>query len=201
MINFSNVPVSTAIKNLARMAQLNFLFDPKLFAPPGGSNKNGMREASLTLTWTNISAADALARVLRENNLIMVRDKFSTVALISGTNHVANVVDASLLVSTNPVAQVANGVIPRFRFSCVPMDVALKQLIEIDHLDVVLDPKVSDYVDPDDQTANQFHSAPMVSLVWENLTAKQALVALCVAYDLAIIKETASGVVIIKPRN
>jgi hypothetical protein len=198
-IKFSDVPITTAIDNLARMANLNYFIDPKLFAPPGGSNPNGITEPKLTIDWTNMTAQNSLAAILKEHGLVMVQDKFTTVTLITGTNHIANVMDTSLLDgNTNNAAQLKNGPVPVFRFEMVPLDVALNNLIAYNHLNVVLDPKVSDYVDSSDF---KFHNAPYVSIRWQNLTAKQAIVALCENYDLVIFKDAATGVVSIKPRD
>ena len=40
-----------------------------------------------------------------------------------------------------------------------------------------------------------------VSIGWQNLTAKQAIDALCEAYDLVIVKDATTGVVSIKHRD
>lgn len=191
-IRFSNVPITTAIQHLARQSGLNYLIDPKLFASSGGSNGNGIPEPALTITWTNITAKAALARILKDHDLAAVEDHFTTVTFITGTNHVANVVDAGLLASTD----LTNAPVPLIYFADVPLDAALQHLLEQGHLKAVLDPKVSDYVDPVDHT---LHPAPTVSLRWENLTAKQAVIALCENYGLMIVKDSTTGVVTIKP--
>jgi type II secretory pathway component HofQ len=101
-------------------------------------------------------------------------------------------VDASLLGSdTNDVAIT-------IQFMDVPLDKVLRSMIKQVHINVVLDPKISDYVDPSDHTV---HNAPLVSFRWENITIRQAIVALCKHYDLVIVKDSATGVVHIKPKN
>ena len=199
-IKMSDVHITWAIENLAHLANLNYMIDPELFKPSGGSNSNGIPETSLSIDWTNLTVKAALAGVLKAFGLVMVQDQFTTVTLITGTNHVAKVVDASLLVGTNAAALVTNGTIPVVRFEMVPLDQALKSLIEQEHLNVELDPKVSDYVDSTNPMAVKFHNAPLVSLRWEKLTARQAIAALCENYNLAIIKDAATGVVLIKPK-
>ena len=201
LIQFNNVPITAAIQNLARQANLNYIIDPKLSGLSNDVHGNVIREPDVTFTWTNMSASDALSRLLKEHNRVMVQDKFTTVTLITGTNHVAHAVDASLLVSTNAA-------VPVFRFDMVPLDQALKSLIEHDHLNVALDPKITTDADPPRHKLNVLSLAsiswgemPTVSFRWENLTAKQALVALCEAYDLVIVKDAATGAVSIKPRE
>ena len=163
-IKFSDVLITTAIENFARLANLNYLIDPKLFAPPGGSNLHGIPEPSLTLDWTNISANDALARILKENGLVMVQDKFTTVALITGSNHVAKVVDADLLVSTNSAGQTTGAPISRLRFVGVTLDQALKSLIEAGHFNGALDSKIA----TDTGTApHKINIFSLASVSWE----------------------------------
>jgi len=74
-------------------------------------------------------------------------------------------------------------------------------LIERDHINLILDPKVSSYVDSNDPTDHKFHNAPSVSIHWNNVTPKQAIVALCENYDLVIVKDSTTGVIRIKPKD
>lgn len=197
-IKLSNVPITTAIDQFARVAELNYMVDPNLFRPSGGSAGQATREPSISLLWTNTSAMDALSRLLRENGLVMKKDDFTTVILITDTNHVAKAVDASLLVSTNIPSTLTNGLIPRLFFADVPLDIALRQLAELGKINVSLDPKISDFFDPADHT---FHNAPMVSLRWSNLTPRQAIIALCQIYDLLPVRDATTGLVTIKSRK
>jgi hypothetical protein len=197
-IHFSNVPITTAIESLARLSNLNYKIDPKLFDLPGSSTTKGIPEPIVTFVETNVTAEYALTQLLKEHGLVMVQNKFTAITLITSTNHVANVVDASLLVSTNTTAQMTSSPIPVIQFFDVPLDEVLKRLIEQGHINAVLDPKVSDYADPSD---NKLHPTPAVSLRWNNLTANQAIVALCEIYDLVIVKDAATGVVSIKLKD
>lgn len=195
LIKIESCPITTVIETLTRQAGINFIIDPKLF-PKG--------EPKVTFTWTNITAKDALARLLKENGFVLVEDKFTTVAQLTTTNHVPNIVDASLLGSepTN-IISMPNGVVPIVRFRNVTLSDALKNLIESAHINAVLDPKVADYVDPNDHGifSSFIHNVPMISAHWENITARQATVALCENYDLVIVKDSATGEVRIKPKD
>jgi hypothetical protein len=44
-------------------------------------------------------------------------------------------------------------------------------------------------------------NTPSVSGRWNKVTARQAIVALCVNYDMMIVKDAAGGGVTIKPRD
>jgi hypothetical protein len=191
-IQMSNVPINSVIENLARQADMNFQIAPNLFASPNNSNGNGIPEPMLTFLWTNITPKDALSRVLKENGLVLIEDKSTGIAQITSTNKVANVVDASLLDSdTNDLVSVV-------RFQDVPLDIALDNLIKKDHINIVLDPKLSGYVDPAD---SKFHNTPSISIRWENVTPRQAIIALCENYDLVIVKDSAAGVISIKLKD
>lgn len=74
----------------------------------------------------------------------------------------------------------------------VPLGEALKSLIKQGQLNVVLDPKISGV---------PMANTPSVSGRWNKVTARQAIVALCVNYDLMIVKDAAGGGVTIKPRD
>ena len=205
-IKFNDMPITTAIEHFARRLNLNYMIDPKLFTPPGGSNPRGIPEPSLSIDWTNMTATDALTVILKAYGLIMVQDKVTTVTLITDTNHVAHVVDASLLVSTNTAAHLTNGLIPVIHFWDVPLDAALKNLIAQGQIRVVVDPNLA----AAGWSRRQLHiflasvnwgEVVTVRIHWQNLTAQQAIVALCEGYNLVIVKDAATGVVIIKPGN
>ncbi len=207
LIKLNDVPITAAIDTFARMAKFNYIVDPKLYAPPGGSNPQGMTEPKPNIDWTNISATNALIRILKENGLVMVPDKFTTITLITGTHHVANVVDASLLVSTNATAAMTNGATTPLHFWGVTLDAALKQLIELGGFNAVLDPKVHTEAGWDHHQLKipmvasvKWGEVPTVKFHWEKLTPKQAIVALCEAYDLVIVKDAVTGVISIKPK-
>ena len=207
-IKFTDVPITTAIENLARLTELNYVIEPGVFTDSANSNRKSIPEPQLTLKWTNITARDALVRVLQENNLVMVQDKFSTVSFITTTNFVLKGMDASLLVSTNEASGMTNAPIPIIHFSDVPLYEAIKSLISQGGLNAMVDPKASADADPARHSVNVMGLfsvsrgyLPTVSLRWTNLTAKQAIIALCQAYNLVIVKDAATGVVIIKPRD
>lgn len=190
-INFQTVPITTAIENLARLAGVNHLVDPKLFAAADGTMKP---EPVLTLRWENYTAANALARVLKENHLFMVTNDFTTVILITAAKTISHTVDAKLLGSTT------NGVIPIIKFSDVPLGEALKNLINQAHLSVILDPHVTGDAPPEPPNF-KMEMQPQVSVNWHDLTARQAIVELCEDYGLTIVKGTASNMVEIKPKK
>ena len=183
-IKFENVPVTIAIASLARLEGINYLLDPKLYVRADGSP---VPEPIITTTnWTPMTAKQGLAKVLKEQGLFLVEDPVTSIAEISRTNRITNPVDAKLLGGDT------NQTVP-IRFQDVPIDTALDTLIRLGHLDLTLDPNVA--FDP---ISHMIHPQPTVSIYWVNVTARQAIIALCENYDLVIVKDAATGAVRIK---
>jgi hypothetical protein len=187
-IHFQTVPISSAIENLSRLAGINYIIDPKLFVAADGRY---MPEPVITLNWQNYTAADALARILKENQLVMSTNAFTTVVRITGTNTVAHPVDAKLL------GDDTNGIIPTISFSDVPLNAALTSLIGMAHINAVLDPQLSGNAPPQPPDY-KLVMMPMMSLRWHDLTARQALVEICEVYGLVLVKGPTPDSVVIK---
>lgn len=183
VINFQTAPITTAIANLAQMAGLNYIIEPKLFTAADGTTKP---EPSLTLRWENVTAANALARVLQENHLAMSTNAFTTVARITSPNTVASPVDTALLGNDT------NGGVPLIYFSDVPLNTALTTLIQQGHVNAVLDPQVSGDAPPAPPDFKPV-MMPTVSIRWHNLTARQAIVELCEVYGLVLSQRRRAG--------
>ena len=188
-IAFHDVPITIAIENLAPLAELNnYIIDPKLFVAADGTKKP---EPILNLYWQNYAAVTALARVLKENHLVMVTNAFTTVVCITSTNAVPNPIDAKLL------GDDTNGVIPRIVYDDVPLNIALTTLISQGHVNAVLDPQVSGEASPAPPDF-KMTMMPDVSVRWHNLTARQAIVEICEVYRLVIVKGSSPNSVVIK---
>jgi type II secretory pathway component GspD/PulD (secretin) len=73
-IQFQDVPITTAIENLARLAGINYLLDPKIGY--GQPDKNGQikPEPTISVRWENVSARQALLAVLDNYGLQLVED-------------------------------------------------------------------------------------------------------------------------------
>jgi hypothetical protein len=192
LIQLEAVPITSVIETLTRQAEINYIVDSKLFQK---------QEPTITVKWRNISAPDALARLLMEHGLVMIENKFTTVSQITSSNHIFNVVDAGLLGSdTNHVELSTNNII---QFWNVKLDEALKNLIQQGNLNVVVDPNVSGHPLVHDYKFFSISedNATMIRIHWENISARQAIVALCENYDLVIIKDSATGEIRIEPKH
>jgi len=81
-IVMDDVPLRDAIVNLAREAELNYILDPRIpWAGPPGRIQKG--EPSISATWTNITATDALTITLRRYKLELIPNPATTIARIA----------------------------------------------------------------------------------------------------------------------
>ena len=187
-IKFENVPVTTAINSLARLAEVNYLFDPKSLAKLDGS---GIPEPTITANWTDLTAKQALDKVLKDYGLYLVEVPVTSISEITVTNRIANPVDASLLGSdTNQVVPIV--------FEFVPLDEALKNLIQKAQINASLDPK---FLGSFKAATSSPAELITVSIHWEKVIARQAIIALCENYGLTIVKDPATGGVQIKRKE
>lgn len=74
-IKFSDVPITTAIENLARLANINYMLDPKIGYGLPDANGQIKVEPMLSIRWENITAENALLALLDNYGLQLVSDK------------------------------------------------------------------------------------------------------------------------------
>ncbi len=75
LIQFSDVPITTAIENLARQAGINYMLDPKIGYGVADAQGQVKAEPQLSIRWENISAENALLALLDNYNLQLTHDK------------------------------------------------------------------------------------------------------------------------------
>jgi type II secretory pathway component GspD/PulD (secretin) len=208
-IIFKDVPITSAIYNLARAAGINYILDPKLFRT---------NDPIVTFRLKNTSPRETLNRMLYLRNLTLNENTVTHVARITRIGQPTNVVDASLLnMDTTNSTISTNGVLPTIEFRDVPLDYALDSLIRESGIKIKLDSRLRITVagqsvehngvtvlDPNAEriaysTNKWFNPMPTLSFHWENITAKQALIAICQNFDLTLDKNDTNDVIQIKP--
>ena len=75
LIQFSDVPITTAIENLARQAGINYMLDPKIGYGQPDQNGQIKAEPQLSIRWENITAEHALLALLDNYGLQLIIDK------------------------------------------------------------------------------------------------------------------------------
>ncbi len=85
-IQFQDVPITTAIENLARLADINYLLDPKIGYGQPDQNGQIKPEPTISVRWENISARQALLAVLDNYGLQLDEDSKTKIARITIKN-------------------------------------------------------------------------------------------------------------------
>ena len=71
-IQFQDVPITTAIESLARLASINYLLDPKIGYGQPDQNGQIKPEPTLSIRWENVTAQQALLALLDNYNLQLI---------------------------------------------------------------------------------------------------------------------------------
>ena len=192
LIQMENVPLKDAIRNLARQAGLNFILDPKLDGPWEAADGKSGREPSVDARWENVTAEQALGRVLSEHGLVMIANPATSVARIAFTNQAVKPVPDSAVVGGT------NVVIPLIVMDMVPLPDAIRNVAKQAHLNLVIDPALPVVsAAPAKRTISDYN----ISIRWEKVTARQALAAILDNFDLVLVEDpaTASAKIAVKP--
>ena len=83
LIQFQDVPITTAIENLARQAGINYLVDPKIGYGQPDQNGQIKPEPTLSIRWENVTAEQALLALLDNYGLQLISDRKSQIARIT----------------------------------------------------------------------------------------------------------------------
>ena len=89
LIQFSDVPITTAIENLARQAGINYMLDPKIGYGQPDQNGQIKPEPHLSIRWQNITAENALLALLDNYDLQLIVDKQTGIDRIAMKNPLA----------------------------------------------------------------------------------------------------------------
>jgi hypothetical protein len=168
-INMDNVQLTDAIELLARQASFNYIVDQRVPSP------------AVNLHVENSTAKDALVKLLKDHDLVLVENPATSVARIAPK-------DLGIKpVSSEQVGGNTNmNVSPVISMTGASLDTAIELIADAGHIKVVLDKSVS-------QERAASPSTGLPSFRWQNLTPKQALVALLDNYDLVMTEDPATS--------
>jgi type II secretory pathway component GspD/PulD (secretin) len=88
-IQFQDVPLTTAIENLARLAGINYLLDPQISYGQADQSGKIKTEPTISVRWENITARQALMAVLDNYGLQLVEDPKTQIARITAKDPTA----------------------------------------------------------------------------------------------------------------
>jgi type II secretory pathway component GspD/PulD (secretin) len=83
LIVMDEVPLTDAIKNLARQANINYMLDPKIAYGQPGADGRPTPQPSVSLRWENVTAEQALFALLNNYNLQIVEDAKTKIARVT----------------------------------------------------------------------------------------------------------------------
>lgn len=83
LIVMDDVPLTDAIKNLARQAGLNYMLDPRVAFGQIGPDGKPVPQPTVSIRWENVTAEQALNALLGNYNLQLVADVKSHIARIT----------------------------------------------------------------------------------------------------------------------
>ena len=83
LIVMDEVPLTDAIKNLARQAELNYMLDPRISYGQAGADGKIAPQPMVSIRWENITAAQALTALLNNYNLQLIPEPKSGIARIT----------------------------------------------------------------------------------------------------------------------
>jgi type II secretory pathway component GspD/PulD (secretin) len=83
LIVMDDVPLTDAIKNLARQAGLNYMLDPKVAFGQVGPDGRPIPQPTVSIRWENVTAEQALNALLGNYNLQLTEDVKSKIARVS----------------------------------------------------------------------------------------------------------------------
>ena len=89
LIQFQDVPITTAIENLARQAEINYLIDPKIGYGQPDQNGQIKAEPTLSIRWENVTAEQALMALLDNYGLQLSEDRKTQIARITAKDPTA----------------------------------------------------------------------------------------------------------------
>ena len=83
LIVMDDVPLTDAIRNLARQAGLNYMLDPKIGYGQIGPDGKPTAQPTVSIRWENITAEQALNALLNNYTLQLVEDPKSKIARVT----------------------------------------------------------------------------------------------------------------------
>jgi type II secretory pathway component GspD/PulD (secretin) len=89
LIVMDDVPLTDAIRNLARQAGLNYMLDPKIGFGQIGADGKPMPQPSVSIRWENVTAEQALLGLLNNYTLELTDDPKSKIARVTTKNPAA----------------------------------------------------------------------------------------------------------------
>ena len=168
LIVIDEVPLSDAIRNLARQMEMNHILHP---AVPGSGFMPGkrMQEPLVSRRWVDVTAAQALRDVLNQHRLLLLTNSGTTVAQVAPNRPGVKPLQDRLAVPGS------THVVPLLKLDDLTLAAGIEHVGRLAGVRVWFDSEVPSSL-----------LEETLRVRWTNLTARQALAALVDNYGLAV---------------
>jgi type II secretory pathway component GspD/PulD (secretin) len=153
LIQFQDVPLTTAIENLARQAGINYILDPKVgYGQPDEKTGVVKVQPNISIRWENLTAEQALSALLNNYGLQMVDDPKTKISRVTIKDPAAleplqtRIIQLKYAAPSNVISSVQttltdkrSKVVPDVRTSQLVVLATEKELTALDDLIVRLD--------------------------------------------------------------
>jgi type II secretory pathway component GspD/PulD (secretin) len=186
LITMDDVPITDAIKNLARQAGLNYILDPRVSFGQIGPDGKPVPQPSVSIRWENVTAAQALTALLGTYNLQLVEDPKSKIARVTVRDPAApdplvtKVIQLKYASPSNLLAMVQNvftdkrsKVVPDIRTSQLVVLATDKELSEVDELITRLDTQTKQVLIEGRLLETSFNPSTAKGIDWSGTLANQ----------------------------
>jgi type II secretory pathway component GspD/PulD (secretin) len=186
LIVMDDVPLTDAIKNLARQAGLNYMLDPKVSFGQVGPDGRPAPQPNVSIRWENVTAQQALSALLNNYSLQLVEDPKSKIARIMVKDPAApdplvtKVIQLKFSSPSNIVTALNNvltdkrsKVVPDVRTSQLVVLATEKDMVEVDNLVEKLDTQTRQVLIEARLMETQFNPATTKGVDWTGTLAAQ----------------------------
>jgi hypothetical protein len=196
-IEIDDVPMSEAIARLARRGEINYIIDSRVMKWWRLSQEEGgPHEPRVSIHWKNLTAKDALVRLLREDKLALVDDPATGIPWVTYAGQSIPSIDPNSLPQNTKIE--STNTIPLIEFQDVPVTVGLENLARQAGINYLLDPRISFGV-PDEN--GESVPEPLLNLYWQNITAAQAFIAVCESCGFAMIRLPGTSIFLLRAQH
>ena len=189
LIVMDDVPLTDAIKNLARQAALNYILDPKVSFGQVGPDGRPTPQPTVSIRWENVTAAQALTALLGTYNLQLVEDPKSKIARVAVKDPAApdplvtKIIQLKFASPTNIMVAIQSTltdkrskVVPDVRTSQLVVLATDKELVEVDDLVARLDTQTKQVLIEGRLLETSYNPSTAKGVDWSGTLANQHVV-------------------------
>ncbi len=186
LIVMDDVPLTDAIKNLARQAGLNYILDPKVSFGQVGADGRPAPQPTVSIRWENVTAVQALNALLNTYNLQLVEDPKSKIARVAVKDPAApdplvtKIIQLKYASPSNIVTAIQSTltdkrskVVPDTRTSQLVVLATDKELVEVDELVARLDTQTKQVLIEGRLLETSFNPSTAKGIDWSGTLANQ----------------------------